>query len=288
MNETFFLCAGGDLRQVQMCSELCKLGRVYSCGIDSKECVTSLLKPKDIPEKPDVLVLPMLGEEMELTLGGEIYSLESLAALVKAQGLVLGGRISTKQRTLFESMGLSVEDYFLRESLVVKNCLPTAEGALQIALNETAETVFGSRLLVLGFGRTAKCCARLFKAVGADCTVAARRSDALASAWTEGMGTLPLDILANAVGDFNIIINTVPALLLTEEILSRVKPDCLIIDLASKPGGTDFAAAKRLGLHAVHALALPGKTAPTTAGRLIAQTIEEIINERGKNPSGDR
>lgn len=287
MNDTVFFCAGGDLRQVQMCSELSRLGKVYSCGIDGSEGVTALALPEDIPEKADILVLPMLGEGLSLGLNGESISLERLSAQVKDGGLVLGGRINSEQRSLFESKGLAVEDYFLRESLVVKNCLPTAEGALQIALGETSETVFGSRVLILGFGRTAKCCARLFKAVGADCTVYARRSEALAAAWTEGMRTLSPNSLKDSIGDFDIIINTVPALLLTEDILSAAQKGSLIIDLASKPGGTDFAAAERLGLRAVHALALPGKTAPAAAGRLIAQTIEEIMNERGK-PSGDR
>ena len=56
----------------------------------------------------------------------------------------------------------------------------------------------------------------------------------------------------------------------------------LIIDLASLPGGTDFAAAEELGLHAEHALALPGRCAPQTAGALIAQTVLTILEERGE------
>jgi dipicolinate synthase subunit A len=70
-------------------------------------------------------------------------------------------------------------------------------------------------------------------------------------------------------------------MILTEEILASAKAGCLVIDLASKPGGTDFAAAKRLEINAVHALALPGKVAPAAAGRLIAETIREITDERG-------
>ena len=45
-------------------------------------------------------------------------------------------------------------------------------------------------------------------------------------------------------------------------------------------GGTDFAAAEELGLHAEHALALPGRCAPQTAGALIAQTVLAILEER--------
>ena len=46
-------------------------------------------------------------------------------------------------------------------------------------------------------------------------------------------------------------------------------------------GGTDFDAAEALGIRAEHALALPGKCAPDTAGALIAQTVLTILQERG-------
>ena len=71
----------------------------------------------------------------------------------------------------------------------------------------------------------------------------------------------------------------VPAPVLTEPVLAALRPGSLIVDLASKPGGTDFAAAEELGLHAEHALALPGRCAPQTAGALIAQTVLAILEE---------
>ena len=63
-------------------------------------------------------------------------------------------------------------------------------------------------------------------------------------------------------------------------LLQQLPGGALIIDLASLPGGTDFAAAEELGLHAEHALALPGRCAPQTAGALIAQTVLAILEER--------
>ncbi len=60
-----------------------------------------------------------------------------------------------------------------------------------------------------------------------------------------------------------------------------MQPGTLLLDLASAPGGTDFAAAEKLGIQAVHALSLPGKTAPATAAKAIAQTISGILSEGG-------
>ncbi|SFC10847.1 dipicolinate synthase subunit DpsA [Ruminococcus albus] len=281
MDKAVFLCAGGDLRQVYMCEKLCAFGKVYELGIDGAVGAEVLSSTEDMPEMADVLVLPLLSCGDSIDIGGEKVRLESLVSLVKTGGLVLGGRISAEQEKLFSQMGLQIEDYFKRESLAVKNSIPTAEGALMIAMVNSADTVFGSDVLVIGFGRTGKCCARLFKAAGAECSVAARRPEVLAQAWSEGFDSFPLIELAENIGRFDTIINTVPAMVLTEDVLASVKTGCTVIDLASKPGGTDFAAAKRLEINAIHALALPGKAAPAAAGRMIAETIREITDERG-------
>ena len=62
-----------------------------------------------------------------------------------------------------------------------------------------------------------------------------------------------------------------------EKLLLAMQPGALIIDLASGSGGTDFAAAEKLGLAAVHALSLPGKVAPQTAGELLARAYPQLI-----------
>lgn len=74
-----------------------------------------------------------------------------------------------------------------------------------------------------------------------------------------GYEPLPLDNLKDHIHEFDIIFNTIPSLILDDEILTKVKKDALIIDLASKPGGIDFDAAKSYGLKVIWALSLPGK-----------------------------
>ena len=81
--------------------------------------------------------------------------------------------------------------------------------------------------------------------------------------------------------DMDIIFNTIPSLILNDEILTKVKKDALIIDLASKPGGIDFDAAKSYGLKVIWALSLPGKIAPVSSGAIIKDTIMNIIKELG-------
>ena len=117
--------------------------------------------------------------------------------------------------------------------------------------------------------------------MGAQVYAAARKYADLAMIEGHGYEPLPLGSLKNHIGKFDIIFNTVPALVMGNEVLSNVRPDALIIDLASKPGGVDFDAAGRYGLKVIWALSLPGKIAPITSGAIIRDTIMNIINELG-------
>lgn len=163
----------------------------------------------------------------------------------------------------------------------IANTLPTAEGAIQIALEELPITLQGCRTLVLGYGRLGRTLAPRLTALGAKVSVAARKWSDLA--WIEAAGCTAEHSgeLRGWLCAFDLIINTIPSRLLGEEALAELKPGCLVIDLASKPGGVDWEAARRLGVRTVWALSLPGKVAPVTAGKSIRSTIYNILNELG-------
>ena len=91
---------------------------------------------------------------------------------------------------------------------------------------------------------------------------------------------MPLTELAAAAAAFDTVVNTIPAPVLGDGVLARLRSGSLIVDLASKPGGTDFAAARRLGHTALHALSLPTVWAPETAGEALARTVQTILQER--------
>lgn len=163
----------------------------------------------------------------------------------------------------------------------IGDALPTAEGAIQIALEELPITLHGCRALVLGYGRLGRALAPRLAGLGARVSVAARKWSDLAWIENAGFHAEHSGELRGWLCAFDLIINTVPGRLLGEEALAELKPGCLVIDLASKPGGVDLAAARRLGVHAVWALSLPGKVAPVTAGKCIRSTIYNILNELG-------
>ena len=163
----------------------------------------------------------------------------------------------------------------------IPNAVPTAEGAIEIAIAETPFTIHGSKSLVLGYGKIGKILSKDLYALGAQTYVEARKYADLAMIEGHGYEPLPLDNLKDHIHEFDIIFNTIPSLILNDEILTKVKKDALIIDLASKPGGIDFDAAKSYGLKVIWALSLPGKIAPVSSGAIIKDTIMNIIKELG-------
>ena len=283
MKKTTFLCAGGDARQIYMSQKLSEYGKVYTYGISEHSGKTIRLgNLSEMSEKADVLVFPLMTNgSLKLDIGNKTVDCSDFVPYLRKNAVVTGGRLSTKQIEFFSALGFDVTDYFKREELVIKNCIPTAEGALQLAMQELATTIYNSRVLVIGYGRVAKACGKLFDAVGAETVCTARKIGALAEAENAGLKAFPLNELFGHIDSFDLIINTVPALILEEGLLKAVGKDALIIDLASKPGGVDFECATKLNKRVIHALSLPGKVAPVTSGEIIAEAVRNVIIERG-------
>ena len=159
--------------------------------------------------------------------------------------------------------------------------MPTVEGGIQIAMEERPITLHGARALVVGYGRLGRLMAHRLGALGAKVSVSARKWADLAWAEAYGYGVEQTDHLEGWLCGYDLIVNTVPARVLGEERLAELKSGCLIIDLASKPGGVDLEAARQLGVKVIWALSLPGKAAPVTAGKAIMNTIYNILREQG-------
>ena len=109
--------------------------------------------------------------------------------------------------------------------------------------------------------------------------VAARREAQRALAESMGAVPEPLDRLADRLGAFDLVLNTIPSPVLGRTELAALPKGALVIDLASRPGGVDWDAAAGLGVQTVHALALPGKVAPVSAAQAIKETIYSMLEE---------
>ena len=164
------------------------------------------------------------------------------------------------------------------DDIAILNSIPTAEGAIQLAMEELPITIHSSKCLVVGYGRCGMTLARSLAALGAKVTVASRKAADIARIIEMGYTPLPLADLYSQV-DFDVIFNTVPALVLTKQYLKKLSRSVLIIDIAASPGGVDYNTAHDLGIKAILALSLPGKVAPITAGQILSDCIPRLLIE---------
>ena len=189
--------------------------------------------------------------------------------------------VAMKNKFLKEYPVLSncqIYDYSAKEEFAVANALLTAEGAVNIAMNEYEGTIFGSKCLVCGFGRIGKMLAKMLKSLNADVTVSARNE--VDFAYIDALGCKHINTNSlKSVKGYDLVFNTIPVMIFDGNLLMNTARNTIIIDLASLPGGVDFEAAKRYKTDAVRALSLPGRTAPKAAGEIIRKTIFNIIKE---------
>ena len=284
-----FLVVGGDLRQVYTAKKLAEQYKVYASGFDKNIIdfgnAVHIDHNMKLDEQVDYIVLPLPVSTNGIFVNAPFcrnnISLASLTPLIKSGGAVLGGKMDQSSMKIFSKCGIETIDYFEREELNVLNAVPTAEGAIQIAMEEMATTIYGQKVLVTGFGRISKVLVKILNALGADVTVTARKYSDLS--WAEIYGCKAVHTSAvsdDMLSGFSLIFNTVPAVIFDEKRLRQINSSALIIDLASKPGGVDFNAAGNLGVKVVWALSLPGKVAPVTSGEIIACTVLNILKER--------
>lgn len=286
MRQRYFWVVGGDQRQAALAAALAEDGhRVMTWCLDKAELPPSVKRagsPEGI-DRADCVVFPLPvrgeGDTLSAPLCAQTQPLDDLFARLRPQQYLCGGRVDDRAFALAARHGLTVHDYFTREELAVANAVPTAEGAVQIALEEMGVTLHRCRVLVLGYGRVGQLTAHRLAALGARVTVAARRVDALAWAEAYGHDTLRLGELSGSLHGFDLVVNTVPSQVLSKELLAQLKSGCLVMDLASKPGGVDFQGAAELGVRCVWALSLPGKVAPVSAGAAIRDTVYNMLRE---------
>ncbi len=276
---------GGDSRELILIKELASLGaKVLLVGYDLIQLSEAFTKTdlRTALCQADALILPMSGVDEDGKIKA-VFAKESLVVksdefnFVKHTTPILSGILSAYLRDLKEVFNLNIIATAELDEIAILNSIPTAEGAIEIAICEMKITLHGSDALVLGFGRVGKTLARMLKGIGAKVSVAARKTVDLARVTEQGYEVLTYQSISDNIGRMDVIFNTVPSLVLTGSLLERLNPATVIIDLASNPGGVDINSAAQFGVKVIHALGLPGKTAPLTAGKILGKAYPQII-----------
>ena len=189
--------------------------------------------------------------------------------------LICGGMLDPAE-ALLQARGISFYDYAKDEALLLQNAELTAEAALALLLERLPGPLAGSRILLCGFGRIGKLLARKLKALGADVTVSARKAQALELARILGYRRVTAGSWADAPAQYDGIVNTVPAPIIGPAQLPCIRRDCVLLELASLPGGFCAEAQALPGYCA--ARGLPGKYAPEAAAAIIRSAIFRNLN----------
>ena len=256
---TNFAIIGGDLRIIKLAKMLADEGNmVYTFGLEKaeelkghKNIVFTEKLSKAIPEDVEVVIGPIPfssnGININAPFSKEEISVRELVHYLNAK-ILIAGSIMPEVYSMANDEYVEIIDIMKREELAVLNTISTAEGAIEIAIANTNKIIHGSKVLILGFGRIGKVLARKLAGLSAKVTCAARKDEDLAWIKAYGHNETNINTLGENLEEFDIIINTVPHLILTKERLQFVRDDCLLIDLASNPGGIDKKAVKERNL----------------------------------------
>ncbi len=282
---------GGDDRELILIADLVQKGAILKVAgfPPSRLCEGAMAvnSVEDACREAKAVILPLPGTSLDGVIRA-VYAEEELRlnekaiALLPQNALLIIGTAQAFLKDWVRKYKLRLLEIAEMDDIAIMNSIPTAEGALQIAMEESKITIHGSSSTVVGFGRIAITLARMLKALGADVMVAARDEAQVARAYEMGCKRVPFSELDRAVGYSDFVFNTVPSMVIDRDVLKQAKQahsEAIIIDLATQPGGTDFEAANEYGFKAILAPGLPGKVAPVSAGRILAEVVLRLITK---------
>lgn len=272
---------GGDKRQVYLADEFIGSGhptKVFANSLcyNQEKSLTDALSGSDIV----ILPYPLSPDGIFLNApNSEAINLQMLFGQISdiTCAKVFAGAVSHSVAEKAKECGIVISDYADCESLLLKNALCTAEGALEIAINQLPITIHGSKITVIGYGRIGRILSRILVSLGADVCAVARKNSDFANMIIDRVTPFDFTSIGDALIKAQLVFNTVPAPVLLQRELLFIHTDTKVIDLASAPGGIDHVAADKLGVNVICALSLPGKYSPKSAAVIIKDTVLDIL-----------
>ncbi|MFD1705931.1 dipicolinic acid synthetase subunit A [Siminovitchia sediminis] len=280
---------GGDARQLEIIKKLTELdAKILLAGFEQLDqpfsgAVKEKVQDIDFSEI-DAIILPVPGTDPEgavetIFSNEKIVLTEKILHRTPSHCTVYSGISNSYLDQITEKTQRKLVKLFERDDVAIYNSIPTVEGTIMMAIQNTDITIHRSSIAVLGLGRVGMSVARSFSLLGAKVKVGARKSEHIARITEMGLEPFHLSDLRNEVKDIDICINTVPHLIVNAAVIAQMPSHTLIIDLASKPGGTDFRYAEKRGIKALLAPGLPGIVAPKTAGQILANVLSQLLSE---------
>lgn len=276
-----FSFIGGDDRSFYMVELLQEQGyqtAVYGLQmIKPIEGVVIASTLKEALNYSDIIVCPVPFSRDKVhifsTSTKEDMNIEYFVHSLRKDQKLFGGDINAQVVESLNYHNIPFYDFMQTEAVSIKNAVATAEGAIAEAIKISPINLHNHACLILGYGRCAKILADKLKGLNMHVTVGARNADQLAMADSYGYNTVELEKFPALISNFDFVFNSIPAMILDEAVLRKMKKSTLIIDIASNPGGTDFEKCNELGIAAYLCLGLPGKYAPLTSAEILNSVL---------------
>lgn len=277
---------GGDDRDIYLKKLLEEKGFVIKLwGFDKlgyEEFDLIKLKEQLIKSDYPVLIFPLSGTKVK----GEVRSKysskeiiidEDFFKILPANSQIIIGFARQWFKDYCNIYQINLLEVAEDDELAILNSIPSAEGAIQMAMENSEITIHNSNSLVIGLGRCGMTLARLLKGLDSKVYVYARNKVNLARAFEMGFTPVTSQELDEILLKMDFIYNTAPSLVLPKEKLDYCLNCEVIIDIASAPGGVDFDYAKEKGIKALLAPGLPGIVAPKTAAKILAYVYSKFL-----------
>ncbi|MGN0351979.1 MAG: dipicolinate synthase subunit DpsA [Roseburia sp.] len=263
-----------DMRQVYLADILNKKGHTVRCLDirDSRLLKEQILKLQDFLPEAEMLILPIPVTKLTEQ---ELF-MDVLNKKIRNETLVLGGCFPETFTEWMEQRGISYLDFMEDETVVEENSVATAEGAIADVILHSPYNIRESKIIVSGYGKCGKAIAERLQALGARVTILARKRESRKAAKSKGFYAADFAFGPEEAMGANVLINTVPAPVITELIIRELPKDAYLLDIASKPGGIDFQSAKEHGIQAELLLGIPGRYAPMESAYILARAIERF------------
>ena len=270
---------GGDERSVILARRLAEAGHEVLCFCLDKAELPDGCRGVGFPVEEDAVILPVPAEDAHGLLnapkGAQPCCIEHILDCAGSGAVLIGGRISAQIRSAAEQRGMAVHDYMRCPELTVKNAAVTAEGAVSELMKKTKTALCDMRVLVVGWGRIGKLLISKLSALCPAVCLMSKNSEARALASALGCTALAPDCPPEVLGGFDAVINTAPAQVIPD--LRAFKDNCILLELASAPGGIDENTAHKLGLDLSVLRGLPGHYAPESAAKAMFSAVSDIL-----------
>ena len=273
------LILGGDIRMRELYNLLTQQMRTDLCGFDRLEYTDTVTVENALKNIHNYkyLILPIPYKEDEwIKMPFSDHKLPAAGILKKLQ---YGQKVFLGSLNDVEPTEATVCNLLKRKDYAQHNAYLTSLVISALLTVKYGVDVSGKKILICGYGKIARCLSIRLQNLGAVVSVAARKQKDLTEISSRLSGSVDIYDLEKHISEFDIIINTVPSLIISRRELKMVRENAVMIDLASVPYGIDFEEAEKQGKHAYLELGLPGKYTPKLEAQYLFEEIQAFISE---------